>query len=168
MKQGGTGGSNTKTGSQFENEVMTKLLNYLTQNGYSVEGDEVKKNHISIASFYKQRGFYKFLQEYVINWDVEKIPDIAIYVKSSKTLFIIECKNQNRSGSTDEKIATGHFYKWLYNRLPNMKVEYIYFLNDWFKNTKYKTILEYNREIGVHYFFDNQYQELIKLLGLSI
>ena len=84
-------------------------------------------------------------------------------------MFIIECKHQQTRGSVDKKLCACDFEKKQYEKLlPNMTVEYIFFLGDWFKNKKYKDELDYIRNVGCHYFFENQYQELLELLGLPI
>ena len=85
------------------------------------------------------------------------LPDEAIYVEKSKTLYVIEKKFQQGHGSVDEKIQTCGFKKQQYSKLVaslGIEVEYIYLLSDWFKKTKYKDTLEYIRSQGCYYYFN--------------
>ena len=111
---------------------------------------------------------------YVDQWDWEKIiskkllPDDSIYVITNNTLFIIECKYQQVGGSVDEKLQTCDFKRKQYQKLMsqvNIDVEYIYLLSDWFKNPKYKDVLDYIISMRCHYYFE--YIPLTKL-GLPV
>lgn len=90
-------------------------------------------------------------------------PDEAIYVEANKQLFIIEKKTQNTSGSVDEKLQTCEYkklyYEKLVNNIPNsdIKVKFIYLLNGRFedkKDTAYKDVLEYIKDKGCDYYFN--------------
>jgi len=167
MIKGGRGGANTKTGLAFEGK--TDLITYLSlQKGYSVENDEVFFNGESVARIFKKRKLYKFLEEYNIDWKqiISKplYPDDSIFVIIKNTLFIIECKYQQVSGSVDEKLQTCDFKKRQYQKLlsrANIKAEYVYLLSDWFRNPKYKDTLNYILSVGCHFYFE--YIPLIEL-----
>lgn len=72
----------------------------------------------------------------------------------------------NSSGSVDEKLPNCAFKKKEYEKLChpiNFKVEFIYVFNDWFKQKMYTDTLEYIKNVGCKYF----YNEIpLKTLGL--
>ena len=81
---------------------------------------------------------------------------------------IIEVKHQEVGGSVDEKLQTCDFKKKQYKRLmsvANIDVQYTYLLGDWFKNPKYKDVLDYIMSVGCEYYFE--YIPLAKL-GLPV
>ena len=93
-----------------------------------------------------------------------KSPDEAYINENSKTVYIIEKKFQNGTGSVDEKIQTGPFKKLHYGRLfPNYKIHYIYCLSDWFKDKEYESVLEYLRDYDIPVFWgsDKEYKNNI-------
>lgn len=86
-----------------------------------------------------------------------KIPDDSIFVLNNNTLFIIECKHQEVAGSVDEKLQTCDFKKKQYKKLmapANIDVEYIYLLDNWFTDPKYKDVLDYILSVGCDYYFE--------------
>lgn len=171
MIKNGKGGGNTKTGLVFEGK--TDLATFLsTQKDYSVVDGRVYYKKEKVARIFKKHGFYKFLKELGIDW--EKIiskrlfPDDSIYVIVNNTLFIIECKFQQVAGSVDEKLQTCDFKKKQYQKLmaqANIEVEYIYLLCNWFKDPKYKDVLDYIISVRCQYYFE--YIPLAKL-GLPV
>jgi hypothetical protein len=75
-------------------------------------------------------------------------------------------KFQYVAGSVDEKLQTCDFKKKQYTKLlreAGIKVEYIYVLNDWFAKPDYRNVLEYVKEVGCHYFFN---EIPLKTIGL--
>jgi len=73
------------------------------------------------------------------------LPDDALLVIVRETLFIIEVKYQQVEGSVDEKLQTCDFKCKQYLKLVGslgLKVEYVYVLNDWFRNPRYKDVLD--------------------------
>jgi hypothetical protein len=82
--------------------------------------------------------------------------------------FIIEVKYQEVSGSVDEKLQTCGFklrqYKKLFAPL-NYEVEYIYILNNWFRDKRYKDTLDFIIDMNCKYYFE--YLPLHKI-GLPI
>ena len=92
----------------------------------------------------------------------------SIYVLINNIMYIIECKHQQVSGSVDEKIQTCDFKRKEYMKLlapANIDVEYIYILDDWFRDPKYKDQLDYIISVHCQYYF--QYVPL-KKLGLPV
>ena len=74
------------------------------------------------------------------------LPDNGLFVIVRDTLFIIEIKFQQVAGSVDEKLQTCDFKRKQYSKLvqsQNWKVEYVYVLNDWFKQDSYTDTLNY-------------------------
>lgn len=165
MKKNGIGGANTKTGLVFEGK--TDLKTFLNkQKGYCCKLDkngfvEVFFNNISVAYLFKKNDLYKFLNLRNIDWSKilskKLLPDDSIYVIVNNILYIIECKFQQVAGSVDEKLQTCDFKKKQYKKLLsplNIDVEYIYLLSDWFKNKKYKDVLDYIISVGCSYYFN--------------
>lgn len=158
MIRGGTGGNNTKTGANFEfqTDLKTKLSEF-----YDVKNGIISLNGMNIAIYCPKRELYRFLSDIGIDWrdhiSSQLFPDEAIFISSTRTLFIIEKKYQEVYGSVDEKLQTCDFKKSQYQKLvasKNIKVEYIYLLNDWFKRPKYRDTLTYIKEMGCHYYFN--------------
>lgn len=171
MKEKGIGGGNTITGLNFEKE--RNILHILDKTrGYSVKGTVIYYLDKEVARSYRKQGLYKFLQSKKIDWrkyiSKRLLPDEALYVIINNILFIIEMKFQKVSGSVDEKLQTYDFKKKQYRKLMaplNIEVEYIYILNDWFKQPAYKDTLDYVIDVGCQYYFN--YLPLQKL-GLPV
>jgi hypothetical protein len=167
MKEGGSGGEKTRTGLNFEREVdFQDLLG--EKSGYAIEpvagksGKGVFFKGELVARCFRKHEFYKFLEEEGVDWQskVSKklLPDDALLVIVRETLFIIELKYQQVAGSVDEKLQTCDFKKKQYQKLVRglgLKVEYVYVLNDWFKNPAYKDVLDYIDSVGCHYKFNS-------------
>jgi hypothetical protein len=161
MIKNGTGGGNTRTGLVFEGKVdlATFLCN---QPHYEMNGNNVMYDNTLVARVYKKHAFYKiFLKELGINWEnyISKklYPDDSIYVLSNNILHIIECKHQQVAGSVDEKLQTCDFKKKQYKKLmapANIDVKYIYLLDNWFKDRKYKDTLDYIHSVDCDYYFE--------------
>ena len=160
MKTGGKGGANTKTGLVFEGK--TDILTFLSkQKDYTVKANIIFFKGKEVARSFKKHSFYNFLQEKEVDWKslVSKrlLPDDSIYVIVKNTLFIIEVKFQQVSGSVDEKLQTCDFKKKQYQKLLsklNIEVEYIYILNDWFRKPEYKDVLDYIQSVRCQYYFE--------------
>lgn len=162
MIKGGIGGGRTHTGLVFESRISLKE-NFSKIKGYSIEEDTLLYNGRKVAEFYMKHSLYKNLLE-KNKIDYKKIiskkllPDDAIFVFSRKTIYIIEMKFQEISGSVDEKLQTCDFKNKQYHKLFNplgIDVKYIYILNDWFKKDEYKDVLSYIQEVGCYYFFNS-------------
>ncbi|MDP3052892.1 MAG: hypothetical protein Q8N22_03000 [bacterium] len=171
MKTKGIGGGNTITGLNFEKE--RDILAILKKaKDYSVKGNVIYYQGKEVARSYRKQGLYKFLTGEGVDWrkliSKRLLPDEALYVIANNTLFIIEMKFQKVAGSVDEKLQTCDFKKKQYRKLMaplNIEVEYIYILNDWFKNPSYKDTLDYVISVGCQYYFN--YLPL-KKLGLPV
>jgi hypothetical protein len=168
---GGKGGGNTKTGLIFEGKTdLSEFLN--SQKGYKVINGNVFFNNELVGRIFKKYGFYKFLDELKIEWKslISKrlVPDDSIFVIVANTVYIIECKFQQVTGSVDEKLQTCDFKRKQYQKLlapANLEVEYIYLLSDWFRKPQYKDVLDYIHSAHCYYFFE--YIPLVKL-GLPV
>ena len=177
MVKNGKGGGNTKTGLIFEGK--TDLGAFLsTQKGYEIRtitenvsynGTKQKVcvrtvffNNEKVAELYKKNEIYtSLLKKLNINWEmyisIKLLPDDSIFVIIKNTVYIIECKHQQVGGSVDEKLQTCDFKKKEYKKLfskANIDVEYIYLLDDWFRNPKYKDVLDYIHSVGCDYYFE--------------
>ena len=166
MIESGTGGANTKTGLAFEAKADLQQL-FRSIPGYSLDpspnrtGYEVRFNGKLLAHYFKKREFYRFLEQYGIDWEKHLSkrlePDNGLFVIVRDTLFIIEVKFQQVPGSVDEKLQTCDFKRKQYTRLVhalNWRIEYVYVLNDWFMKKEYKDTLDYIHSVGCHYLFN--------------
>ena len=161
MKKGGIGGANTKTGLRFEGKV--DFLTFIQkQKNYSINENIILYNNKEVGLTFKKYELYKYLEKNKIDYKkfISKrlLPDDAIFVITNNTFFILEIKFQRVGGSTDEKLQTCDFkikqYRKLLSQL-NVEVEYVYILNDWFKNSRYKDDLDYVISIsGCSYYFN--------------
>ncbi|MBM4285324.1 MAG: hypothetical protein FJ128_08745 [Deltaproteobacteria bacterium] len=166
MKTGGVGGANTLTGLNFEGKVNFQML-LGNIPGYTVErisgkaGMGVFFEKELVARCFRKFDFYKFLEESGVEWkkmlSKKLLPDDAMLVIIRETLFIIEVKYQQVPGSVDEKLQTCDFKRKQYMKLVsplNLRVEYIYILNDWFKKPQYRDVLDYIHSVNCHYKFN--------------
>lgn len=177
MIKNGKGGGNTITGLIFEGK--TDLGTFLsTQKGYSVRDVEeqihsngnnitvkvrtVYYNNERVAELYKKNEFYKsLLVKLDIDWKkyISKrlLPDDSIFVIIKNTVYIIECKHKQVVDYVYEKLQTCDFKKKEYRRLlsqANLDVEYIYLLDNWFRDEKYRDVLDYIHSVGCDYYFE--------------
>ncbi|MDR3363360.1 MAG: hypothetical protein LBS91_00175 [Clostridiales Family XIII bacterium] len=172
MKEKGIGGANTATGLHFE--AKTDLATFISiQKDYLVKENDAPKVVCSrflvyykgkeVGEIFKQRGLYRYLNE-IPQYDWKSIiskqvrPDDAIFVIAKNTIYIIEKKYQQISGSVDEKLQTCDFKKKQYTKLfapLNKEVEYAYLLNSkWFNKPAYKDTLDYIISVKCKYYFD--------------
>lgn len=164
MKKGGVGGGNTITGLAFEGKAdFLTLLSAIPgcRVSKAVIGYEVTFHTKKVASTYKKYDLYRFLDSMKVDWKkiVSKklLPDDAIYVIQENTIFILEMKYQEVAGSVDEKLQTCDFKKKQYQKLfseLNYEVEYIYILSEWFRDEKYRDVLDYVISVGCKYYFE--------------
>jgi len=166
MKTGGTGGESTLTGLNFENRVdFQQLIGAIP--GYNVRkvpgkaGKGIFFEDKLVARCFKKYEFYDLLSEEKVDWSQKLskklLPDDALLVIIRETLFIIEVKYQQVGGSVDEKLQTCDFKRKQYVKLVaplGLKVEYVYVLNDWFKQPGYKDVLDYINSVNCHYKFN--------------
>lgn len=166
MKLGGIGGGSTHTGLKFEDKVdfpklLGKVPGYVLKPIAGKAGTGVFYNDVLVARAFRKFGFYDYLDELKIDWrsllSKRLLPDDALIVIVRETLFIIEVKFQQVAGSVDEKLQTCDFKKKQYQKLlrgHEIKVEYVYVLNDWFKKPEYKDVLDYINSVNCHYKFN--------------
>lgn len=164
IKDGG-GGHSTTTGLRFERKVDFLTLIQKVP-GYSVRKSPVAGTDILFddrvhATCFKKHQFYRFLESKNIEWEklISKklLPDDAILVTPKETLFIIEVKYQEVAGSVDEKLQTCDFKRKQYEKLVSplgCEVEYVYVLNDWFRQPGYRDVLDYIDSVNCHYTFE--------------
>jgi|LakMenE01Jun11ns_1017448.scaffolds.fasta_scaffold9675515_3 hypothetical protein len=166
---GAKGGTSTKTGLVFEKS--TSLEDALLAKSYKVSKNKVFHNDVEVAILCGKGKFYTdFLDGFGIDWKKivtrRLIPDDAIYVPKIKRVTIIEKKYQQTDGSVDEKLQTSGFKLKQYRKLvegTSIEVKFIYVLNDWFHNPRYKDVLDYIKEVKCDYFFN---EIPIEVLGL--
>ncbi|MBU2043921.1 MAG: hypothetical protein KJ619_01665 [Candidatus Omnitrophica bacterium] len=161
MKKGGIGGGRTITGLKFESRItLEKVISALP--GYKVSECKIYFKGEKIAELYGKHKLYKsLLGPRGVNYSTliskKLIPDDAILVLKNKTLYIVEMKFQEVTGSVDEKLQTCDFKNRQYTKLLaplKISVKYVYILNDWFRKNEYKDVLEYVRSVGCYYFFN--------------
>jgi hypothetical protein len=160
MIKGGKGGGNTRVGIEFEARV--DLLNQIDElPGYEIDGNNILYKGTEVALFFKKRGLYRHLEGLGVDYrqyiSKRLEPDNALYVINNNTIFIIEIKFQNVSGSVDEKLQTCDFKKKQYMKLfssLNYEVEYIYILSEWFKKEEYKDVRDYIISVGCRFYFE--------------
>jgi len=114
-----------------------------------------------VARFFKKRDFYEFLAESKVDWrqvlSKDHLPYDALLVIVRETLFIIEVKYQQVAEYVYRKLQTCDFKRKQYLKLVaplGLKVEYVYVLNDWFRQPGYKDVLDYIHSVNCHYKFD--------------
>lgn len=166
MKKGGSGGSSTLTGLNFEKKIdLHKLLSDIP--GYSLKkspdraGIDVYFENEIVARCFRKFEFYRFLKENNIDWEQlisrRLLPDDALLVIVRETLFIIEVKYQQVAGSVDEKLQTCDFKRKQFLKLVTplgLRVEYVYVLSNWFKKKEYRDVLNYIQSVNCHYKFN--------------
>lgn len=156
----GGGAKTNKNGLLFEQ--TTSLVNSLATFGFTVTNDEVFSEGKFLGYTYNKHNFYSnFLSKKKINYEdynsIKWLPDDVFINEINKTVYIIEKKFQNSSGSVDEKLATFQFKIYEYKKLLepiNYKVQYIYLLSNWFKQHKYKDYFDYMKLNNCPYYFN--------------
>ena len=135
-----TASRNTMTGFYFE-DIAT-----------------VKHNGINVS----KHALYRFLDSRGIKWEDilsrKLLPDEAYWNEETKTLSVFEKKYQQIEGSADEKPQTCGFkiqqFKKIGKAIGAETVTYTYIFNDWFKQPRYKDMLEYIESVdGCGYIF---------------
>jgi len=172
MIEGGIDGASTQTGMKFERDTDLKTA-LLSKKGIRISGYEVFEFDKRIGYILQKHDLYRnFLERNNVDWQsiVSKklLPDEGYFSLTTNKLIIIEKKYQQVAGSVDEKLQTCGFQKKQYEKLckplKNVKVEYVYILNDWFKDRAYKDVLEYIEEVECRYYFN---QLPYQLLGIE-
>lgn len=157
----GGGAQTNANGLHFEQTSELRDL-FEDSNDFTLFGDDVYKDGIRVATLYQKHGLYKNLLipngiDYTKLISKKLLPDDAILVHKTNTLFIIEKKFQSSAGSVDEKLQTCDFKKKQYIKLFSplgIKIEYCYYLSEWFKQSEYRDVKQYILDVGCRYFFD--------------
>lgn len=151
-----------KTWDDFEKTFALSLDDIFKENGnYEVVWTRVFYRGEEVALLMEKHELYnEFFKPLGIDWKLvlsrKLLPDKAVYVKSTRTLYIVEAKYQERTWSTDEKLQTCDFKKKQYlklTKLANVNLEYGYFLSDWFKDIRYYDVLNYIQSVGCFFHF---------------
>jgi len=170
MIKGGVGGGNTRTGLVFEEKCDLRAA--LAANPrVTLVGDDVFVDGDRRATLYQKRKLYSNLLvpggvDYQTIISKQLLPDDAILSHPSNVLTIVEKKFQCVAGSVDEKLQTCDFKNKQYRRLLaplDIRVQYVYVLNDWFKHASYRDVLAYIESVGCRYFFDELPLEFLKI-----
>lgn len=133
---------NTSTGLAFENQVHITL----------------NEDFIDVSKY----NLYRYLDNKNIDWknciSKKLLPDEAYFNEKTKEFLIYEKKFQSTEGSVDEKPQTCAFklfeFKKIGSALGATTVKYTYIFNDWFKQARYKDMLDYIKSVdGCDYVF---------------
>ncbi|MGL5548160.1 MAG: hypothetical protein ACRDD4_00435 [Culicoidibacterales bacterium] len=155
----GGGATTNKNGLKFEQ--LTALNDLLNTAGFIIkENTKVFYDEQQIGWSLPKHELYRFFMKNNINWKEritsKLLPDECFINLKNNTVYIIEKKFQNTSGSVDVKLAACDFYREQYQKLfksMGYKIEYIYILNDWFTKQKYTDLLQYIEKKGCQYHF---------------
>ena len=152
----GAGGSNTnKNGLSYE-EKTDLTFEFTKINGRELSYNEKNFIKTNKTSLHKYMNSINEKNLEILPAAGCKSPDEAYINNASNSLFIIEKKFQQGTGSVDEKIQTGLFKKEHYGELfPNYKIHYIYCLSDWFKRDEYSSVLKYLKKNNIPIFWGN-------------
>ena len=168
-KHGG-GASTHANGLRFEQ--TTSLNDALIKRGYNVTSDgRVYYNDKLIGYSKAKHQFKNYLKSIGVNLKVNSdtlLPDDTFINLANKTVYIIEKKFQHGSGSVDEKLQTCLYKRRQYEKLVSQieyDVVYTYILSDWFKQNKYIDVLEYIKDVGCYYFFNELPLDFLNIEG---
>jgi hypothetical protein len=174
MRKGGVGGAKTqKSGENFENETLATLVGSFLTNGYEIKATRPGGNSPRGISLVNQQGksvelYFKaaihkdFFEPRGVEtskyFSARLEPDTAIYSESTKTLTIIEKKQQTSTGSVAEKLQTCDYKMRYYQTLCKplgIKVDLVWQLGEYFLSQKsnLKSVFDYMEEKGSRYFF---------------
>ena len=168
----GTGGANTNaTGLKFEKK--TSLEDLLIENEYAVDGrgrvydaDGECRGILAPKNLFQRRILEPCgikMKDYLSK---RLLPDEAMlcYGEDSCTIKVLEKKFQETQGSVDEKIQTGVFKLYEYQKFAEplskalgkpVRIEFTYILSDWFKQPQYRDVIDFNEQNGIKTFFGN-------------
>ena len=184
MKKGGVGGAKTsKSGSDFEDQTYQTLIDDLKKIGYEVQilnkGKKnprgltlIGPNSKNIEIFFKASLHKDFFEPRGVRnsdyFSARLEPDTAIYSESTKTLTIIEKKQQTVGGSVAEKLQTCDYKLQYYTTLCKplgIKIDLIWQLGEYFKSQEkqLRSVLEYMESKGSSYYFHKVPVEKLKI-----
>lgn len=173
------GGAQTNiNGLLFEDfTALHNLLPLISGGTFQIRNTQLFINGVQQEKFrYLSKGqFRHFLSQMhpelaarIVNgsiWSKELRPDQVMII--GNTINILEAKTQNTTGSVDEKLQTCDFKKKQFERLfePIYRVEYVYLLDDWFLDEKYRDVKAYINASGCRYFFARQSYDQVQFLS---
>lgn len=174
IKNKGTGAGGSKTNKNgLPYEKLTDLNEYFTINeNFNFSQIITFNNYDKKFIRTKQSQLFKYMDNY-IDKSINKAhgcknPDECYIDEESKTIFILEKKFQQVSGSVCEKIQTSDFKIWQYNRtFPEYKIVYLYCISDWFKENC-KAELEYLEYKKVQVFWGNDKNYKSKVIDFML
>ena len=142
-------------------EAKFSLIEQLIESGYTLKTPDVFHETNYVGKVIKKYDFYKYFLiplgiDYKDFWSKKLLPDEGFFNEQNSTLFIIEKKFQKTPGSVDEKLQTCRFKLNQYRKIvpPDIKVDYSYVLNDWFRDPKYRDVLDFVHDEGCNYYFE--------------
>lgn len=143
-------------------EQTTSLNDALVNQGYRLKtnGEVFNLKGVFMGYSKSKQDFIRFLDDNKVNLNLNSdtlLPDDAFINIQNRIVYIIEKKFQSVAGSVDEKLQTCLYKKQQYIKLVSQigfKVAYTYVLNDWFSKPKYIDVLEYIKNVGCYYFFN--------------
>lgn len=174
MKKGGVGGAITaKSGSDFEDVLFAKLAEDLIANGYKEIDIQRNGNSIRCINYrHSERGnldiyfkasvhklFFEPLGVFSADFFSARLePDTAIFSDKTKTLTIIEKKQQNTTGSVAEKLQTCDYKMLYYTTLAKplgFKIDLVWQLGPYFEKQQkgLRSVFDYMKSKGSRYFF---------------
>lgn len=110
----GGGSATNKSGLTFEEYIDNVFSNQINKSeNISIDRNNIIKDGKVYATRYPKWDLYNRLcVELGIKWEdifsKKLLPDDAILVHETNTIYIVEKKYQNSSGSNDEKLQTPH------------------------------------------------------------
>ena len=161
------GGSRTnKNGLSFEGR--TSLIESLNQHSdISIQGNtNIYFNGKNIGYYCEKHQFYSTfvepqLRRKGIDWTTltskKYLPDSVIVNNENRTVYVVEKKFQEGSGSVDEKLQTCEFKKKIYQKLITLtgyETNYYYLLNEWYNQDQYNDVKEYILSVGCKFFIN--------------
>ena len=158
----GGGAKTNANGLRFEQE--TSLQDALENEGYAIldDGTILDRYDNELGLLAPKHNLYKrILKPNNIQWELyiskKLLPDEALYNYTNNTIYIVEKKFQNSSGSVDEKLQSCVFKKQQYQKLfrdLKCNVEYVFVCNNFFANKKYKDVHDFIFDNGCYIFFN--------------
>lgn len=133
------GGSATRTGAAFERDTLLRaeycrgvLRRSYLRVCFSAAPEE---EFVLLVKAQLFQALGPWMQEGVAAAHGCKQPDECYLHRATRSLFIIEKKFQQRTGSVCEKIQSPDFKLWQYRRtFPHHQVHYLYCLSAWFRH----------------------------------
>lgn len=172
MITNGAFGEHTLTGNRFEKN--TQLADIFKQNGYTFSDQgEVFDHTTPLHIFYvpKQK-FYSFFGLHIHQvrdkmGQALEVDEIVVN-QNTKTIYFLEKKYQEKTGSTDEKIQTGPYKRFYFQQflqkfqLSDYHIEYAYLLNNWFTHERYQSVFNYLASQHIDCFIDKPSEDYLQ------